>query len=144
MPLGTLETKRLPAGAVLVVGAGLAGLYLALKLAPRQVFVLTSRRSSKGAASAWAQGGIAAALSPNDSPESHAKDTMAAGDGLVDPDIAMILASEGAGRVHDIAAMGVPFDRDKNGELYLSLEAAHSMPRVARVKGDTAVKKLSM
>ena len=113
MPLGTLETKRLPAGAVLVVGAGLAGLYLALKLAPRQVFVLTSRRSSKGAASAWAQGGIAAALSPDDSPESHAKDTMAAGDGLVDPDIAMILASEGAGRVHDIAAMGVPFDRER-------------------------------
>ena len=142
MPLGTLETKRLPAGAVLVVGAGLAGLYLALKLAPRQVFVLTSRRSSKGAASAWAQGGIAAALSPEDSPESHAKDTMAAGDGLVDPDIAMILASEGAGRVHDIAAMGVPFDRDKNGELYLSLEAAHSMPRVARVKGDTAGKEI--
>ena len=142
MPLGTLETKRLPAGAVLVVGAGLAGLYLALKLAPRQVFVLTSRRSSKGAASAWAQGGIAAALSPDDSPESHAKDTMAAGDGLVDPDIAMILASEGAGRVHDIAAMGVPFDRDKNGELYLSLEAAHSMPRVARVKGDTAGKEI--
>jgi len=105
MPAGSLETKRLPAGAVLVVGAGLAGLYLALKLAPRQVFVLTSRRSSKGAASAWAQGGIAAALSPNDSPAAHAQDTIAAGDGLVDSDIAMILASEGPDRVHDIAAM---------------------------------------
>ena len=66
MPLGTLDTKRLPAGSVLVVGAGLAGLYLALKLAPRPVYVLTSRRSSVGAASAWAQGGIAAALSPED------------------------------------------------------------------------------
>ena len=76
MPVGNLETKRLPAGSVLVVGAGLAGLYLALKLAPRKVFVLTSRRSAKGSASAWAQGGIAAALAPNDKAEAHAKDTI--------------------------------------------------------------------
>ena len=138
MPLGTLDTKRLPAGSVLVVGAGLAGLYLALKLAPRPVYVLTSRRSSVGAASAWAQGGIAAALSSEDSAESHARDTIAAGDGLVDAEVARILATEGPDRVHDLAALGVPFDRKENGELYLSLEAAHSMPRVARVKGDTA------
>ena len=142
MPLGNLDTKRLPPGAVLIVGAGLAGLYLALKLAPRPVYVLTSRRSSVGAASAWAQGGIAAALSADDSAESHAKDTIAAGDGLVDPDIARILATEGPDRVHDLAALGVPFDRDENGELYLSLEAAHSMPRVARVKGDTAGREI--
>jgi len=142
MSIGSLDTKRLPEGAVLVVGAGLAGLYLALKLAPRQVYVLTSRRSSVGAASAWAQGGIAAALSPNDSPESHAQDTIAAGDGLVDPDIAHILASEGPARVHDLADLGVPFDRKENGELYLSLEAAHTMPRVARVKGDTAGREI--
>ena len=138
MPLGNLDTKRLPAGSVLIVGAGLAGLYLALKLAPRKVYVLTSRRSSVGAASAWAQGGIAAALSPDDSAESHARDTIAAGDGLVDAEVARILATEGPSRVHDLAALGVPFDRGANGELYLSLEAAHSMPRVARVKGDTA------
>lgn len=137
-----LDTKRLPAGAVLVVGAGLAGLYLALKLAPRQVFVLTSRRSAKGAASAWAQGGIAAALSPDDSAESHARDTVAAGDGLVDREIANILASEGPARVHDLAKLGVPFDRNDQGDLYLSLEAAHSLPRVARVKGDMAGKAI--
>ena len=138
MALGTLDTKRLPAGSVLIVGAGLAGLYTALKLAPRKVFVLTSKRSSKGSASAWAQGGIAAALHPDDTPESHAADTIAAGDGLVDPEIAHILASEGPARVHDLDALGVPFDRDKNGQLHLSLEAAHTMARVARVKGDTA------
>ena len=138
MPVGSLETKRLPAGAVLVVGAGLAGLYLALKLAPRKVYVLTSRRSSVGSASAWAQGGIAAALSPDDTADSHAKDTIAAGDGLVDPEIARILATEGPARVRDLDALGVPFDRNDKGELYLSLEAAHSIPRVARVKGDTA------
>ena len=138
MPLGTLDTKRLPAGSVLIVGAGLAGLYTALKLAPRKVFVLTSRRSSTGSASAWAQGGIAAALHPDDTPESHAADTIAAGDGLVDPEIAKILASEGAARVHDLDKLGVPFDRDEKGQLHLSLEAAHAIARVARVKGDTA------
>lgn len=142
MPIGDLETRRLPAGSVLIVGAGLAGLYTALRLAPRKVFVLTSRRSSKGSASAWAQGGIAAALHPDDSPESHAADTIAAGDGLVDPDIAHILANEGPARVHDLDALGVPFDRDDAGQLHLSLEAAHAMPRVARVKGDTAGKEI--
>jgi L-aspartate oxidase len=140
--IGKLDRKILPAGAVLVVGAGLAGLYLALKLAPRPVYVLTSRRSSKGAASAWAQGGIAAALSNDDSPQSHARDTIAAGDGLVDPLIARLVAEDGPDRVRDLEALGVPFDRTEAGDLYLSLEAAHSMPRVARVKGDTAGREI--
>ena len=140
--LGSFERKRLPAGAVLVVGAGLAGLYLALKLAPRPVYVLTSRRSSKGSASAWAQGGIAAALSPSDSADAHARDTVAAGDGLVDESIAQLVAELGPSRVRDLAALGVPFDRNDAGELYLSLEAAHSVPRVARVKGDTAGREI--
>ena len=138
----SLNTKRLPPGAVLIVGAGLAGLYTALKLAPRPVYILTSRRSEKGAASAWAQGGIAAALHPDDSAESHAADTIAAGDGLVDKDIARILATEGPDRVRDLASLGVPFDRKEDGSLYLSLEAAHSMARVARVKGDTAGREI--
>lgn len=142
MAVGDLETRRLPPGSVLVVGAGLAGLYMALKLAPRPVFVLTSKRSRVGAASAWAQGGIAAALHPDDTPASHAADTIAAGDGLVDPLIASILSEEGPGRVHDLAALGVPFDRKQDGSLYLSLEAAHTMPRVARVKGDTAGREI--
>ena len=140
--IGQLERHRLPAGSVLVVGAGLAGLYLALKLAPRRAYVLTSRRSAKGSASAWAQGGIAAALAPEDSPEDHARDTVAAGDGLVDPDIARLVAEAGPERVRDLASLGVPFDRNDAGELYLSLEAAHSLPRVARVKGDTAGREI--
>ncbi|MEE9347476.1 MAG: L-aspartate oxidase [Robiginitomaculum sp.] len=134
----TLNIKRLPAGAVLVVGAGLAGLYMAQKLAPRPVFILTSRRSSKGSASAWAQGGIAVALHPDDSPRSHADDTIAAGDGLVDPDIAMLLASEGPDRVRDLVKLGVPFDKNPDGSFNYGLEAAHSRARVAKVKGDGA------
>ncbi len=133
-----LDRKRLPAGAVLVVGAGLAGLYCALKLAPRPVFVLTSRRSTKGSASAWAQGGVAVALSPDDSPQSHAHDTVMAGDGLVDPERALLLATEGPERVRDLIKLGVPFDTNADGSLNYGLEAAHSRARVAKVKGDGA------
>ncbi|HHL43384.1 MAG TPA: L-aspartate oxidase [Hellea balneolensis] len=142
MALGDLDRTTLPAGSVLIIGAGLAGLYAALKLAPRPVFVLTSRRSKKGSASAWAQGGIASAIGKGDTAKAHANDTINAGDGLVDPDIAMILASEGPDKVRDLKALGVPFDTDANGDLVLSLEAAHSRPRVARVKGDLAGKAI--
>ncbi len=142
MPLGDLDYHQLPIGSVLVVGAGLAGLYAALNLAPRKVFVLTSRRSKKGSASAWAQGGIASAIGKGDTARLHAADTLAAGDGLVDAMIAQILAEDGPDRVRDLATLGVPFDRDENGELVLSLEAAHGRPRVARVKGDLAGKAI--
>ena len=140
MAIGDLQTQTLPRGAVLIVGAGLAGLYSALKLADggRDVFVLTSQRSNTGAASAWAQGGIAAALHPDDRWQDHAADTVRAGDGLVEPAIADILAKEGPGRVRDLLDLGVPFDRDMEGNFLLGLEAAHSRPRVAKVKGDTA------
>lgn len=122
----------------MIVGAGLAGLFLALKLAPRPVVVVSPAPLGQASASAWAQGGLAAALDPEDSPEEHAADTVAAGGGLVDPAVALLLAREGPGRVRDLIALGVPFDRSETGALSLSLEAAHSRPRVARVKGDLA------
>lgn len=138
MPIGDLETTHLPAGSVLVVGAGLAGLFLAMKLAPRPVFILTSKRSVKGAASAWAQGGIASAIGKNDSVEDHVRDTIVAGDGLVDEQVAYILASEGPNRVRDLEKYGVEFDKDENGDFLFGLEAAHGRARVAKVKGDLA------
>ena len=122
----------------LVVGAGLAGLFLALKLAPRRVVVLSPAPLGTQAASAWAQGGLAAALGPEDDPAQHAADTIAAGAGLVDPGAAHLLANEGPARVLDLLQLGVPFDTSEGGALALSLEAAHSRPRVARVKGDLA------
>jgi L-aspartate oxidase len=123
---------------VLIVGAGLAGLFLALKLAPRPALVLSPAPLGEAAASAWAQGGLAAALGPEDAPALHAADTVAAGAGLVDPAVALLIATEGPERVRDLLALGVPFDRSADGALSLSLEAAHSRPRVARVKGDLA------
>lgn len=127
-----------PSGTVLIVGAGLAGLFLALRLAPRPCVVLSPAPLGEAASSAWAQGGLAAALSPEDSPELHARDTVLAGAGLVDPAVALLIARDGPQRVLDLIRLGVPFDRSADGSLSLSLEAAHSRPRVARVAGDLA------
>ena len=109
---------------ILIVGGGLAGLFLALKLAPRRCTVIALAPLGQAAASAWAQGGLAAALSPQDNPALHAIDTIAAGAGIVDPVVAQLIAEEGANRVRDLLELGVPFDRTADGELALSLEAA--------------------
>jgi L-aspartate oxidase len=127
---------------ILIVGGGLAGLFLALKLAPRRCTVIALAPLGQAAASAWAQGGLAAALSPEDNPSLHAADTVAAGAGIVDPVVARLIAEEGANRVRDLLELGVPFDRTADGELALSLEAAHSRARVARVSGDLAGKAI--
>jgi L-aspartate oxidase len=136
------EAHPVAPGSVLIVGAGLAGLFLALKLAPRPCVVLSPFPLGEGSSSAWAQGGLAAALAPDDAPALHAADTEAAGAGLVDPVIAMLIATEGPARVRDLIALGVPFDRTPDGALALSLEAAHSRARVARVAGDLAGKEI--
>jgi len=130
--------RRIAHDGVLVVGAGLAGLSAALAAAPRKVLVLTDAPLNHGCSSAWAQGGMAAALAADDSAAQHAADTVAAGAGLVDPPMARILTEEGPAAVRALAALGAPFDRTTEGAFSQSLEAAHSRPRVARVKGDQA------
>jgi len=137
-----VDTQRLKDGSVLIIGAGLAGLFLALKLAPRPCVVVSPAPFGQAASSAWAQGGLAAALAPEDSAQSHAKDTIAAGAGLVDPIVAMLIAKDGPARVRDLLDLGVAFDRHEDGSLALSLEAAHSHPRVARVAGDLAGREI--
>jgi L-aspartate oxidase len=127
----------LDAGDVLIVGAGLAGLFAALKLAPRNVTVLANQPIG-GGASAWAQGGIAAALGHGDTIESHIADTIAAGAGLVDEKIARLIATEASDRILDLVELAVPFDRDLEGKLKLGREGAHSHDRIVRVKGDRA------
>jgi len=131
--------RRIAHDGVLVVGAGLAGLSAALPAAAHaKVLVLTDAALNHGCSSAWAQGGMAAALSDDDSADAHARDTVSAGAGLVDPDRAQILTEEGPAAVRALAALGAPFDRTADGGFSQSLEAAHSRPRVARVKGDQA------
>ncbi len=123
---------------VIIIGGGLAGLFCALKLAPRPVTILAAAPIGRGASSAWAQAGIAAAVSEGDTKEKHVADTVAAGDGIVDENIARLMASEAVSRVHDLLGYGVPFDRDLEGRLQVSREAAHSESRIVRVRGDMA------
>jgi len=127
---------------VVIIGGGLAGLFCALKLAPRPVTVIAAAPIGKGASSAWAQAGIAAAVSPGDTVEKHLQDTLIAGDGIVDEKIARLMVSEASDRIHDLLEYGVPFDRDLEGHLLTSREAAHSEHRVVRVKGDMAGRKI--
>lgn len=123
---------------VIIVGGGLAGLFCALKMAPRPVTVLTAAPLGEGASSTWAQGGIAAAVADGDTPEAHARDTIIAGAGLVDEAAALGMVREAPARVRDLLSYGVPFDKDLQGKLAVSREAAHSARRIVRVQGDAA------
>ncbi|MGA7746182.1 MAG: L-aspartate oxidase [Candidatus Aquilonibacter sp.] len=122
-------------GAV-VVGAGIAGLMAALKLAPIPVTVLCKRRLGSGAATDWAQGGIAAALGADDSPSLHAIDTQRAGAGISDARIVKILTSDAPARIEELLEFGATFDRDASGELALGREAAHQRRRIVKAGGD--------
>jgi len=128
--------------AILIIGGGLAGLFTALKLAPLPCMVLTPTPLGEGASSAWAQGGIAAAIGVGDSIASHVADTLSAGAGLCDAAMVEGMARDANARIHDLLALGVPFDRDLEGHLIQSREAAHSASRIVRVRGDMAGRKI--
>lgn len=123
---------------ILIIGAGVAGLYTALKMAPRPVTVITARPLGKGGATPWAQGGLAAAVGEDDTANLHFADTMQAGAGLVDPEAASILADGGKAAVEDLIHYGVQFDHDENGALKLGREAAHCRDRIVHATGDQA------
>ncbi|MFN2334598.1 MAG: L-aspartate oxidase [Wenzhouxiangellaceae bacterium] len=127
---------------IVIVGSGIAGLWAALHLKPLPVKVLSGRSVGAESSSAWAQGGIAAALGPGDSPESHAVDTIAAGAGLVDREVARTMTAAAPRQVRALEALGVAFEHAADGSWLLSHEAAHGRARVARVNGDQAGKAI--
>ena len=127
-----------PVEGTLILGAGLAGLFTALKLSPRPVTVLSPDPVGRGASSTWAQAGIAAAIGVDDAPEFHAADTVAVGAGLVDDALALSVAKEAARRIEDLSALGVRFDRTGDGQFVLSKEAGHRTARVAGTGVDGA------
>jgi L-aspartate oxidase len=127
----------------LILGAGIAGLYTALKLAPFPALVLAGSRPGHSGSSAWAQGGIAAAVGVDDDWRHHAADTITAGAGICDPEIVQLVAREAPGHITDLLQLGVPFDRTSGGALALGREAAHSRARIVHVTGDRAGAEIS-
>jgi L-aspartate oxidase len=137
LPANYLPQLNIPAQFdVLVVGAGAAGLYAALCLPETlQVGLITKDTLSTGA-SDWAQGGIAAAIDPADSPVLHIEDTIQAGVGLCDWDAVKFLVEQAPECIQSLVDMGVAFDR-RGSQLALTLEAAHSRPRVLHAADTT-------
>ena len=121
---------------VVVVGGGAAGLYSALKAADAGSRVaMVSRKPLSESSSFWAQGGLAAAIGADDSPEQHAEDTVAAGRWACRRSAAELLAREAPGVVAELERLGVDFDRDPDGNLALALEGGHSRRRVVHAGG---------
>jgi L-aspartate oxidase len=124
---------------VVIIGAGLAGLAVALHVAPdRKVVVLAKRRLDEGA-TAWAQGGIVGVLGDDDSVDSHVRDTQDAGAGLVDEHTARYIAERSAQAVEWLLAQGVPFSADPSGPLglHLTREGGHAVRRIAHAADAT-------
>ncbi|MGH2924184.1 MAG: FAD-dependent oxidoreductase, partial [Solirubrobacterales bacterium] len=121
---------------VCVVGGGAAGLYSAIVAAELGASVLlVSRKPLPETSSFWAQGGLAAAIGDDDSPELHAEDTIAAGRGCCRRSAADALATEAPGVVAELEERGVEFDRGPSGRLELALEGGHSRRRVVHAGG---------
>jgi len=118
-----------------IVGSGIAGLYTALLAEKHGSVLVITKGGIDDCNTKYAQGGIAASIGRNDSPELHFKDTINAGDGLCDEEAVRILATEASDRIADLVNLGVPFDT-LNGAIALTMEAAHSVPRVLHAGGD--------
>jgi L-aspartate oxidase len=125
-----------------IIGAGLAGLMAALHLAPQPVTVLAAAPLGEQAASAWAQGGLSAAIGPDDSPALHLADTLAAGAGLVDEATAARIINAGPALVDELARLGARFDRTPTGAIGLGLEAGHSRRRIVHAQGDSSGREI--
>ncbi|MGA8663458.1 MAG: FAD-binding protein, partial [Thermoplasmata archaeon] len=127
------EAARRP----LIIGSGIAGLYVALRcreLGLRPTLVTKGRLEESN--TRYAQGGIASAIGPDDSPRLHLADTVRAGDGLVDVAAARVLTFEGPARIADLVRYGVPFDTVE-GQIALGREAAHRRARILHAGGDS-------
>jgi len=122
---------------IVIVGAGAAGLFSALSLAPKRVIILNKEPLGGVCASAWAQGGIAAAVGEKDTVFSHVSDTIKAAAGTADAKVVRVLISEAPLYVKILEKYGVRFERDSAGAFRLSREACHSRRRVLKaIAGD--------
>ncbi len=121
----------------LVIGSGIAGLRAAADLAAAGDVVILTKADPEESNTGYAQGGIAAAVGPDDSPDLHAADTIAAGDGLCVEPAVRVLVEDGVRYVHELVDWGARFDRDSSGSLALGREAAHGLRRVLHARDAT-------
>jgi len=129
---------------VVVIGSGVAGLTTALQIRSHDLSVLLVTKSFIDAGSTkWAQGGIAAALGPGDSPDQHEKDTLVAGAGLCDLPAVKVLVSEGPEAVRKLIARGAVFDKSETGEIALTREGGHLRNRILHAGGDATGAEVS-
>jgi L-aspartate oxidase len=127
----------------LVIGAGIAGLSAAVRLARNGSVLVVTKEELAESNTAYAQGGIAVALGGNEDIALHYEDTIAAGDGLVNPEAARVLVEQGPQRVEELLNWGTAFDRE-NGELMLTREGAHSRSRILHANGDATGKEIAV
>lgn len=129
---------------VVVIGSGIAGLTAALRARAigRTVLLVTKAQVNEGS-TRWAQGGIAAALSDEDSPDQHLHDTLVAGVGLCDIDAVRALVTEGPAAVRELIDIGTHFDRDASGAIALTREGGHLRDRIAHAGGDATGAEIS-
>src|SRR3954452_10630832 len=128
---------------VVVVGSGVAGLTAALHAAAAGRGLLVTKVLVDAGSTRWAQGGVAAALGADDSPEDHLADTLEAGVGICDVDAVRVLCTEGPGRLRELIALGASFDRDPSGELSLTREGGHHRNRIVHAGGDATGAEVS-
>ncbi len=121
---------------VVVIGSGVAGLSAALKARELGTVLVVTKDVVASGSTQWAQGGVAAALDPEDSPEEHLQDTLVAGAGLSDPEAVRVLVTEGPDAVRDLMDLGARFDTLADGEISLGREGGHHRNRIAHAGGD--------
>ena len=121
---------------VIIVGAGAAGLYAALNIDPKLSCAVLDKLGIEESNSMYAQGGIASVTLKEDSWQSHYEDTLIAGAGLCDKEAVKVLVNEGPKEIQKLMGYGVPFDRDENNNLYISMEGAHTYKRILHCGGD--------
>lgn len=121
---------------VLIVGAGIAGLYTALHIAPEKSVTVLSKESIEISNSYLAQGGIAAAILPDDETVFHVEDTLVAGAGLCDRKAVEVLCAEGPGDIRRLVELHVPFDLNAYGDLSVGREGGHHKNRIVHAGGD--------
>jgi L-aspartate oxidase len=136
-PGWTLDTD------IVVIGSGIAGLVAALRARTKGRVLLVTKALLDDGSTRWAQGGIAAALHPGDSPEEHLTDTLTAGVGVCDPEAVRVLVTEGPAAVRRLIALGTEFDRDGDGGIALAREGGHLKSRIAHAGGDATGAEIS-